>query len=184
VDGEGKLLMANAAFLDLVQLPGEEQARGESLDNWLGRPGVDLNVLLAQLREHGTVRLFTTTLSGDNGLTVDVELSGAALQGSEPPCFGLAIRDVSSRIGPAQRASPPLSRSVEELTDLVGRMPLKGIVRETSDIIERLCIEAALELTKDNRASAAEMLGLSRQSLYVKLRRYGLGELVGGDGEF
>ena len=37
-----------------------------------------------------------------------------------------------------------------------------------------LCIEAALELTGDNRASAAEMLGLSRQSLYVKLRRYAL----------
>ena len=44
-----------------------------------------------------------------------------------------------------------------------------------------LCIEAALELTRDNRASAAEMLGLSRQSLYVKLRRYGLGDLDGDD---
>ena len=32
----------------------------------------------------------------------------------------------------------------------------------------------ALKLTGNNRASAAEMLGLSRQSLYVKLRRYSL----------
>jgi DNA-binding NtrC family response regulator len=48
-------------------------------------------------------------------------------------------------------------------------------VSETSDLIERLCIESALELTGDNRAAAAEMLGLSRQSLYVKLRRYGVG---------
>jgi DNA-binding NtrC family response regulator len=37
-----------------------------------------------------------------------------------------------------------------------------------------MCIEAALQLTHDNRASAAEMLGLSRQSLYVKLRRFGM----------
>jgi DNA-binding protein Fis len=29
-------------------------------------------------------------------------------------------------------------------------------------------------LTHNNRASAAEMLGLSRQSLYVKLRRFGI----------
>jgi DNA-binding protein Fis len=29
-------------------------------------------------------------------------------------------------------------------------------------------------LTQNNRASAAEMLGLSRQSLYVKLRRFGM----------
>jgi DNA-binding protein Fis len=29
-------------------------------------------------------------------------------------------------------------------------------------------------MTGDNRASAALLLGLSRQSLYVKLRRYGM----------
>ena len=50
--------------------------------------------------------------------------------------------------------------------------------RETADLIEKLCIEAALRLTRDNRASAAEMLGLSRQSLYVKLRRYNIGEVT------
>jgi DNA-binding NtrC family response regulator len=55
-------------------------------------------------------------------------------------------------------------------------MPLKDIVRDTTDLIEQFCIEAALELTGDNRASAAEMLGLSRQSLYVKLRRFGIGD--------
>jgi DNA-binding NtrC family response regulator len=55
-------------------------------------------------------------------------------------------------------------------------------VREATDMIERLCIQAALEVTGDNRASAAEMLGLSRQSLYVKLRRHGLGDL-GGEGD-
>jgi DNA-binding NtrC family response regulator len=47
-------------------------------------------------------------------------------------------------------------------------------VSETTDLIEQMCIEAALELTGDNRSSAAEMLGLSRQSLYVKLRRFGI----------
>ncbi len=47
-------------------------------------------------------------------------------------------------------------------------------MREATDVVERLCIKTALELTDDNRASAAEMLGLSRQSLYVKLRRHGL----------
>ena len=56
-------------------------------------------------------------------------------------------------------------------------MPLKELVREATDVIEKLAIEAALELTNNNRASAAEMLGLSRQSLYVKLRRYGIGDL-------
>ena len=57
-------------------------------------------------------------------------------------------------------------------------MSLRDIVRESTDLIERLCIEAALEYTSNNRASAAEILGLSRQSLYSKLHRYGLGNMA------
>jgi transcriptional regulator PpsR len=183
-DTDGKILAANPAFLDLAQLPNEEQARGESLETWLGRPGVDLNVLLAQLREHRSVRLFVTTVRGANGASADVEICGVALADSDPPCYGFTVRDVGPRMSSSQRSVPPLARSVEQLTELVGRVPLKGIVRETTDIIERLCIESALVLTQDNRASAAEMLGLSRQSLYVKLRRFGLGDLVDSDGDF
>jgi DNA-binding NtrC family response regulator len=57
-------------------------------------------------------------------------------------------------------------------------------VREATDIIERLCIEAALQLNDNNRASTADMLGLSRQSLYVKLHRYGIEDKDGGtDGQ-
>jgi DNA-binding NtrC family response regulator len=73
-----------------------------------------------------------------------------------------------------------LPRSAADLKDLVGRVAIKDLVRQATDVIERLCIEAALEITGDNRASAAEMLGMSRQSFYVKLRRYGLGDLENG----
>ncbi|MCX7328384.1 MAG: hypothetical protein NTW00_09740 [Hyphomicrobiales bacterium] len=78
-------------------------------------------------------------------------------------------------------APSALPRSAEEFKQLVGRVPLKELVRETSDIIEKLCIEAALELTGDNRASASEMLGLSRQGLYAKLHRFGIGDLIRDD---
>ena len=70
------------------------------------------------------------------------------------------------------------------MTKLVGKVPLKDLVREATDIIERLCIEAALQLNDNNRASTADMLGLSRQSLYVKLHRYGIEDKGdGGDGQ-
>ena len=48
-------------------------------------------------------------------------------------------------------------------------------------LLSKVDESAAIELTRNNRVAAAEMLGLSRQSLYVKLRRYGLGDL-GTDG--
>ena len=174
---DGRILTANAAFLDLAQLATEEQARGESLERWLGRPGVDLNVLIANLRQHGSVRLFQTSLRGEYGSSSEIEVSAVAVPNREEPCFGFTIRSVGRRLPQEPRASHELPRSVDQLKELVGRVPLKDLVRETTDVIERMCIEAALELTGDNRASAAEILGLSRQSLYVKLRRYGLGDL-------
>jgi DNA-binding NtrC family response regulator len=86
------------------------------------------------------------------------------------------VRTIGRRVATDFRSQQELPHSVEQLTELVGRVPLKDLVRDTTDIIERLCVEAALKLTGDNRASAAQMLGLSRQSLYAKLRRYGIGD--------
>jgi transcriptional regulator PpsR len=175
-DKEGRILTANRAFLDMAQIATEDMARGETLDRWLGRSGVDVNVLAASMRRHGSVRLFSTTLRGEFGSVADVEVSAVDVPDGEAPCMGFVIRNVGRRLAGERRQIPELPRSVEQLTELVGRVSLKDLVREATDVIERLCIEAALEVTNDNRASAAEMLGLSRQSLYTKLRRYGLGE--------
>jgi transcriptional regulator PpsR len=179
---DGRILSANTAFLDLAQLTTEDQARGESLDRWLGRPGVDLNVLIANLRQHGAVRLFATQVRSELGASSEVEISAVSVHNGEQPSFGFIIRNVDRRVSADGGGERALPSSIEHLTELVGRVPLKEVVRESTDMIERLCIEAALELTGDNRASAAELLGLSRQSLYVKLRRYGLSE-PGAEGD-
>jgi transcriptional regulator PpsR len=173
-DMQGRILEANQAFDDMLQLPPGERVRGQPLDRWLGRTSVDMNVLIGSLRQHGVLRLFPTTLRTGLGEPSAVEISAVAVVDGPQPCLGFAIRDVARRLPADGRAPRQLPRSVDQLTGLVGRLPLKDIVGETTDLIERLCIEAALELTRDHRASAAEMLGLSRQSLYVKLRRYGI----------
>lgn len=180
-DLEGRILSVNRAFLDMGQLSNEEQARGEMLDKWLGRSGVDFRVLLSNLRQHGTVRLFATQLRGEFGSTSEVEISAVSVEGGAHPCLGFTIRDMGRRLSNDARSNKELPRSASQMTELVGRLPLKDIVRETTDLIEQLCIEAALELTGDNRASAAEMLGLSRQSLYIKLRRFGIIEGASDD---
>jgi len=64
--------------------------------------------------------------------------------------------------------------NVESVVELIGRESLRDIVAKTTDVVEKMCIETAVELTSNNRVAAAEMLGLSRQSLYVKLRKYDL----------
>ncbi|MHA7816074.1 MAG: transcriptional regulator PpsR [Pseudohaliea sp.] len=171
-DTEGRVLAANRTFLDLAQVVGEDRLTGLSADRWLGRSGVDLSVLLSNLNERGTVKLFSTVLRGEAGVNTDVEISACTLGDGPRGRLAFYIRDVSRRVSDGQASGDSLPSSIEQITRRVGRMPLKELVRESTDIIEAMCIRAALELTQDNRASAAELLGLSRQSLYAKLRRY------------
>ena len=184
---DGRVVRANPAFLEMAQLNGVERARGELLDRWLGRAGVDLSVALANLRQSGSIKLFATAIRGEYGATAEVEVSAVSLMDSDDkPSLGFAIRNVEKRLSAVTTSRNELPRSIAQLTELIGRVPLRDLVRETTDVIEKLSIEAALELTGNNRASAAEMLGLSRQSLYVKLRRFGMDDYAAeeesGDG--
>jgi len=176
-DHEMNIVSANAAFVELSEAASADQLRGQSLAQWIGRPGIDLELIEGQIEQHGSARNVTTVLRNrDTGDDEPVELSAVRSVGSEA-LYAFIIRPIGRRLRDLASASQDLPRSVEQLTDLVGRMPLKEIVRESTDLIERLCIEAALSYTSDNRASAAEILGLSRQSLYSKLHRHGLGNL-------
>ncbi len=193
-DGDGNVMTANAAFLEMVQLLREDEVVGQPLDRWVGESGVDLGVLTANLRQRATVRSFSTTVRGEHGSMAQVEMSAVSTSDGGRQVVGYAIRNVSSRldiglqsalfytgpqgIGASAKTGRRLTRSAEQLTELIGRVSLRELVQESTEVIERLAIEAALELTHDNRTLAAEMLGLSRQSLYVKLRRYGIGDLA------
>lgn len=188
VDHEGLLLRANPAFLDLIQAPTEAGVIGERLGRWLSRPGADMAVLLATVQRHRTVRLFATTLSGDLGGEMEVEISACGDSDSQPRCIALLIRDVSRRIaarsavavrpageGPAGAAGGnTLLAALGAMADSLGQTSLPALVKETIGMVEKYYIEAALERADGNRTATAELLGLSRQSLYMKLNRYGL----------
>jgi transcriptional regulator PpsR len=173
-DAEGRVLSANPAFLDLAQLANEEQARGRALADWVGRPGSDLGTILGIVRKHGVARPLMTSVRGEHGASMEIELSAAIAAEGERECVGFIMRGVERRLVAGPRGAQDLATAVEQLTGLVGRVSLPDLVRDTTDLVERHLIKAALELTGDNRTSAAELLGLSRQSLYVKLRRHGL----------
>ena len=68
-----------------------------------------------------------------------------------------------------------LLTAIARMTEQIGHVPLLDLVRDTGGVIERHCIEDALDRVHGNRTAAAELLGLSRQSLYAKLNRYNMG---------
>jgi transcriptional regulator PpsR len=171
----GKILTANQAFLRLIMSDKLEQILNEPLDRWLERSSVDLRVMLSNLHEKGSIKLFATSIRDSFGTLHPVEISAVSVPYPHA-CLGFTIREVGSRIRSKIQPEESITRSSEELTQLVGRLPLKEIINETTDLIEQLCIKAALDLTRGNRVSASEMLGLSRQSLYIKLRKYNLSD--------
>ncbi len=182
-DRDLTILTANSAFVEMAEMSSIERVRGAKLGQWLGRPGIDLDLIVGQLREHDVVRNVAAVLITATGTQEEIEVSAVVAPTDGGDCYGFSIRNVGRRLRAIPVIDQQLPRSVEQLTELVGRMSLKEIVRESTDLIERLCIEAALSYTSDNRASAAEILGVSRQSLYSKLHRHGLGNLVGDANE-
>jgi transcriptional regulator PpsR len=179
-DEKHSIIVANRAFADLVQAGSVEQLLGVTLNRFIGRPDVDIGLLKKQLKDHQNVRNFSSIVNDLNGGQEPVEISAIMIE-REQPLFGYSVRSIGRRERDLQKSGKDFPRSVEQLTELVGRKKLKEIVRESTDLIERMCIEAALVHTSDNRASAAEILGLSRQSLYSKLHRHGLGNLADKD---
>ncbi len=172
-DASGIVLSANEEFVTLSGSFAKAQVLGKPLESWLSRGGVDWGVLVNNLKQMSSLRNFATELLTPSSLTVEVEISASTLSTDEKR-YAFFIRDVHRLSQTDPVASSSMAGSVSQLAQLVGRMPMKDIVGETSDMIEKMCIQSALELTQNNRASAAEMLGLSRQSLYVKLHRYGM----------
>ena len=175
-DHNGVVIAANTAYLDMACIQDAQQATGRRADRWLGRSIVDLDVLLGNIQPDRPLQLFSSVLRTELGTRLDIELSAVQTERSGRSLILMFIRDVSRRIDTEESTEVHLPRSIEQITGRVGRVPLKQLVRESTDVIEALCIEAALKLTQDNRAAAAELLGLSRQSLYTKLRRFDIGD--------
>jgi transcriptional regulator PpsR len=172
-DTQGLVKSVNDEGMALLGLTAASQVVGHPLERWLLRGGVDWGVLNTNLRQQLPVRNFATEVRTQSGLTLPVEVSAVSLSRPEQ-LYAFFLRDIERRHPSASPMAQSLSGTLADVAQMVGRRPIKDIVGEAVDTIERMCIESALALTHDNRASAAEMLGLSRQSLYVKLRRFGM----------
>jgi len=172
-DREGVILSASESFLNLTDAPTLASVKGRSLSDFLARGAIDLKVLLENARRAGHLRLYATKLATDFEGQIAVEISATWINDRSHPIVALVVRD-ASRTEALRAGISTTEANMGSVMELVGSSSLKDIVAETTNVVEKLCIETAVELTRNNRVAAAEMLGLSRQSLYVKLRKYGL----------
>jgi transcriptional regulator PpsR len=173
LDQDGVITAANESFLKLTDSTHLTNVRGRSLSDFLARGSVDLRVILDNTRRSRQLRLYSTKILNEFNGQVSVEISATIFNDNPRPGFGLVIRD-SSRAEMLRRPGFGSDEGMRGVMELVGSSTLKDIVAETTDVVEKMCIQTAVDLTRNNRLAAAEMLGLSRQSLYVKLRKFGL----------
>lgn len=176
----GDVLSANDAFLDLIDVAHDINVRGRSFSDYLQRGSVDFKVMAENAQRAGRMRNYATKLAGEYGSPRAMDISVTRLMAGQQTIFAFVLRDASRGETAQTRAHPGSDESMRSVAELVGSATLKDIVSETTNVVEKMCIETAVELTMNNRVAAAEMLGLSRQSLYVKLRKFGL---LSRDGE-
>ena len=183
-DGKGVIRDANEAFLIMTDAAQLRDVKHKSLADFLARGTVDLKLILETAGKAGRMSRYSSQISSVVGSRSSVEISVAQLgQRNGELGFGFIIRDVSpsQTVDEGAGAGVMSDDAMQSVMDLVGTASLKELVSATSDVVEKMCIETAVKLTGNNRVAAAEMLGLSRQSLYVKLRKHGLLNARPGD---
>ena len=102
-------------------------------------------------------------------MTTEVEVSAVADQDDRPRYFALIVRDVVSHARSREQASA--------LTTVLGGASgasLESAVRSSVEAVERQRMADALSQSGGNRTAAAKALGISRQSLHTKLKKYRL----------
>ncbi len=170
----GEVLSANDAFLEMIDVAHDINLRGRSLADFLQRGSVDLKVMIENATRAGRMRMYVTKIAGEYGSPRAVEISVTRLHAAGHAVFAFVMRDASQADAVRTTGAPASDESMHSVAELVGSASLKEIVAETTNVVEKMCIETAVKLTMNNRVAAAEMLGLSRQSLYVKLRKFDL----------
>jgi len=173
IDESGMLKRVNRAFVELVEIGSKDAAIGERLSRWLSRPGADLGVLISNVQRHGMVRLLSTMVQGELGSETEIEISASSYDQDNEKLIVLVLRNVERRLS-SNPDGDGLRTALASMNEAVGKTPLRKLVKSTVEVVEHHYVRAALQLANGNRTSAAEILGLSRQSLYAKLDRYNL----------
>ncbi len=173
VDRNGVIKRVNRSFVEMAGASARGALLGERLSRWLAQPGADAGTLLLNVARHGYVRLLPTVLTSARGIERRVEVSASGDVENDPQTTCFILRDIERRLPPGGGRGD-LAQSLQAIAERVGKAPLRLVVQETVDAVERHHIRAALAAAGGNRTEASEMLGLSRQGLYAKLKRYDL----------
>lgn len=164
-DVDGAVLVANPAFLKLVQASTEASVRGRPLSDWLDLPNEPFAELLARVGREGMTGYVPSQMLALDAIVKPVEVAATLLSEIDPPCIGFSIRLVPSAEGAIAVTVEPMQAAVKVLCDQVGSAALPELMRRASDMLQRNFIRMAMERAGADLNKAATMLGINRQQL-------------------
>jgi len=178
-DSAGRVQTANPAFVALC-LPGlnDSQVQGRALADLLGDPGHRLPGLLAEVRRHGIAAQVRASIGAQLGWAgrpaIDVEISGALLAEGDQECIGFILRRQQARHERPLQPVDGLAAAIEKLAAQLGRVSLPELMQEATHLAEHHLIRTALERAGGQLGTAADWLGITPESLSLRLARHGL----------
>jgi transcriptional regulator PpsR len=167
-DSSGHILLANTAFVSLVQQGNEARLKGQQLSDMVGdRSGAWRDVLSRTRLQGLCARSPLLVTIGE--LSVSVEVSSTLLTEGEQERLGFTLRLVE----PSRPASMSYQQDqwapLNALLAQVGLVPMATLLRESSQAVERQILRTALRLSSGQVDRAAQMLVMQPQSLSMRL---------------
>lgn len=179
-DSQGRLQVANPAFLAMCPAGASDgHVKGRTLAELLGDPGHRLAALVADVRRHGIAAQVRVPIGARQGAWIadsadEVEVSAALLAEGDQECIGFTLRRHAAPAGRSLQPVDGLAAAIETLATQLGRVSLPELMQEATHLAERYLIRHALERSRGHAPTAADWLGITPESLALRLVRHGL----------
>ncbi len=164
-DVDGGVLVANPAFLKLVQASTEASVRGRPLSDWLSLPNEPFAELLERVGREGMTGYAPSTVLAQDAVIKPVEVAATLLSEIDPPCIGFSIRLTPTAGGDISVTVEPMQAAVKVLCDQVGSAALPELMQRASELLQRNFIRMAMERAGADLNKAATLLGINRHQL-------------------
>jgi transcriptional regulator PpsR len=177
-DSSGRIQFANRAFVTFAGQAHETQLKGRPLPELLGDAKGLWRALLVRTRVQGVMSRTSleVRLAGAPPLAVDA--TSTLMAEGEQECIGFTLRPAANPISVPLPPADDLLQGLAELSSQLGRTPLPDLLAEFNRVAEKHLIESAVMRAGGRTHVAAEMLGVTPESLQLRLRRHGLSAYV------
>ena len=154
-DSIGRILIANPAFLKLVQMNTEASVKGRPLMDWVSLSDEQFAALLAQVRRRGITRRIASQLMASDAAVSNIQVSAALLSEYDQECIGFTIHFVThAKIDPTDPTGE-LREAIALLANRVGKDPMPDLIQAAAELLERHFLQVAAERSESDPAAGA-----------------------------